>query len=126
MMTDSMTTALSRRCHFTARNGRIALVLSIAALMLLSFAALCIVGATSRGQDSQLKATTTAAEVGPPPYAFNPNPIVPWGTDEDIDGLPVLETERDSRLTFTWTFNDGEDRVLTGPVPVYKWPRLGT
>ena len=125
-MTDSMTAALSRRCRFTARKRRIALALAITPLMLLSVAALCIVGASSHGQDSQLNARTTAADVGPPPYAFNPNPIVPWGTDEDIDGLPVLEAERDSRLIYTWTFNDGEDRVLTGPVPIYKWSHLGT
>jgi peptide/nickel transport system permease protein len=126
-MTDSITTTLGKRRHTRTLDERRTLALGLAALMLLSIAALCIAGAASPSRDGALRARTTAGTtVGPPPYAFNPYPIVPWDNSKDIEGNPALEAEKVPGLTYTWTFDDNGTQVLTSANPTYTWSNLGT
>jgi len=103
------------------------LALALTAVMLLSVAAFCIAGAVTSNKDESLPAKTLADKpIGPPPYAFNPAPLVPWGENEDVDGLPVLEADRIPDTIYRWTFEDDGPQVLTSEVPDYYWYHLGT
>lgn len=98
----------------------------MAALVLISFAALCVWGArASQGEDRTGLATIAADVIGPPPYAYNPSPVVPWNGEKDIDGAPVLEAEGVRAHTYLWTFYDDGNQTLYGTNPNYKWSHIG-
>ena len=120
-MTDPVDMTSSDKCWRRALDNRRAFAVVLATIMLLSIAALCIAGSVVTGRAS----AAADAPIGPPPYAYNPNPIVPWNDNKDIEGNPVLEAENVPAHTYVWTFNDDGNKRLTSYIPDYKWTHLG-
>ena len=118
----------SKRHRTHLKESRRSIALGLTALVLLSTLALCLSGAISpQEKEPPAKASAAAAPVGPPPFAYNPEPIVPWDSLYDVDRQPVLQAELISGYIYTWEFYDNGSQVLLGYLPQdYRWTHLGT
>jgi len=97
-----------------ALDKRRVLALGLAVLILLLIVAFLIAGAETDEKPVEFR------------YSFNPNPIVPWGDFEDVEGNLALEADKVPAHTYVWTFEDNGTQVLPLANPIYYWNHLGT
>jgi len=112
-MTESTTAEPSKLDLAPRLNLRRAIVFGVAAIILIAILALFVLEAPEDQVEIEYH------------FSYNPNPIVPWGGFEDIEGNLALEADKVPAHTYVWTFEDNGSQLLTSANPIYYWYNLG-